>query len=105
MHVRAQVFEEPQAKTRHIFCVGATAETEEFLFFISMDTGDKSSNIWRVSSEGKLVATSCFAGSATKSVPNSELEAKFLVEKEYFLRTFRLVQPPPDLLTDPEPPK
>ena len=105
MRVRAKVFEEPAANARHAFCLGATPQTEKFLFFIATDVGDKSATIWRVSSDGNLIATTCFAGGAAKSVPNAELAAGFLVEKEYFFRTFRHLQSPLELLVDPASPK
>jgi len=97
--VTACSFNEIEANSKHVFCVSASPNYRKFLLFILMDVGDGTSVIWRVSSRGKLISTMCTAAGAVQAVPNAEFAAGFIAEREYFLRTMRLPNPPDRLTT------
>ncbi len=94
MRVIARTADEPQLNLQHVICVGAAPRDRRFVFFIVTDTVDKSSTIWRASTEGKLLSTLCSAGGASRAVPNTEFATAFLVEREFFLRTLQMIRQP-----------
>lgn len=92
MKVIARTADEPQLNVQHVICVGAAPRDRKFIFFILTDTGDKSSTIWRASTEGKLLSTMCSAGGASRAIPNAEFATEFIVEREFFLRTLDMIR-------------
>ena len=70
----------------HVCSVGSGAGYEGLLFLASVDESDGRAKVWRMSQNGRLLATVTFDGVVAEAVLNSRFASEFAAELDYFVR-------------------